>query len=149
MAEIPNTKSCRGRAMRGRGTEYACMHLNKRLAQMNPQKDITCRNDADDNKIQLTERWWWPAGSRQRRTLCSCNLSHRVAVTRQRRAELALRPYLSNDPDSHLLLGVLLLIMFSCLKKHGSKRVMAASWDCARMAKRAKCARFLDDMGTL
>lgn len=134
--------------MRGRGKERACMPLNKRLAQVNPQEDITCRNDADDNKMQLTERWWWPAGSQQCRTLCSCSPSHRAAVTRQRQAELALGPYISIDPDSHLLLGVLLPIIFSCLKKHGSKRVMADSWDCARMAKRAMCVTFLDNTGT-
>lgn len=91
--------------MRERGKECVHMHLNKGLSQVNPQEDITCRNDADDSKIQLTERWWWPAGSQQCRTLYSCSPYHRAAVTRQRRAELALGPYLSNDPDSHLLLG--------------------------------------------
>lgn len=114
-----------------------CVDLGERLAQVNPQEDMSCRNDAD-NKIQLTARWWWSAGPRQHRILCSCSPSRRAAVCRQRQAESALGPYLSQQPDL-LLLGVLLPIMPSCLKKHGSKRVTADSWDSAHMAKGAVC----------
>lgn len=48
-------------------------------------------------------------------------------------------PTFPSNPDSDLLLGVLLPIMPSCLKKHGSKRVTADSWDSAHIAKGAVC----------